>query len=139
MNIYIYGSEAFKKQTESLLTHSNLLLKMEDGKISLIDELETLKSLIKDNGGEIFLIDQDKVIEDDFVSKYLKFLVPRDGITRHFLDQYGLGDVSLRESSDLVMYIDKRIEAIQKSRPKACDIKSIDEMFDLFDDDSSKE
>ncbi|MEA2050386.1 MAG: hypothetical protein U9O56_06635 [Campylobacterota bacterium] len=134
MNIYIYGGNSFRTEIHKVLDHGNVRFKIEDGNIIDIILLDKLKETIKENPSELFLIDQTKIIEDDFISKYLKFLVPKDGISKHFLDQYGLGDISLRELKDLIIYIDKRIEAMAELKPKlkAEEITTIEEMFDCY-------
>lgn len=132
MNIFIYGSAAYKKQIHEVLNHGNMKFKIGDGEIIDVNYLDDIKSLIKEDATHIFLIDQSKVIYDDFMGKYLKFLVPKDGIHKKFLDKYGMGDISLRDPSDLMIYIDKRLEAMEKTRPKAQDITSIDEMMEVF-------
>jgi len=135
VNIFIYGSVSFNNEMHKVLDHGNIRFKIDDGEIREVVSLNSLKNLIKDDPHEIFLIDENKIIEDDFVSKYLKFLLPKDGIKQSFLDKYGIGDISLRSASDLVNYIDKRLESTAK-KPIASDIRTIEDMFDVFDDDN---
>ncbi|MEA3497706.1 MAG: hypothetical protein U9R16_01480 [Campylobacterota bacterium] len=135
MNIYIYGGETFKKKIHTVLDHGNIKFKIEDGEVIDINNLTELQDSIKEYPDEIFLIDQEKIIENDFITKYLKFLIPKDGIKREFLDENGTGDVNLRTLEELMFYLVKRIESAKKARPKAHDITSIDDMFDLFEDD----
>jgi hypothetical protein len=138
VNIYVYGGDSFKKKIHTILDHGNIRFKIEDGDVTDISTLSELKNLIKDDPSEIFLIDQAKIIEDDFVNKYFKFLVPKDGIEKKYLDEYGIGDISLRDSNDLIIYLEKRIESIIKMRPKAQEVTSIDDMFSVFVDDFSE-
>ena len=135
MNIYIYGGNSFRSEVHKILDHGNIRFKIDDGDVIDIIPLHKLKNKIKEEPSEIFLIDQDKIITDDFISKYLKFLVPKDGIEKSFLDEYGIGDVSLREFKDLIVYIEKRIEAMENLKPKlkADEITTIDEMFDCYE------
>jgi hypothetical protein len=137
VNIYIYGSDVFKSKMHSLLDHSNVKLKIGDGEIINLYKLAELKKIIKENPHQIFLIDQEKIIEQDFVTKYLKFLLPKDGIEKKFIDQYGAGDIGLRAFDDLIIYIEKRIESAIQIRPNAEDITSIDDMFEVFEDVSA--
>ncbi|MBD3840578.1 MAG: hypothetical protein IE909_01620 [Campylobacterales bacterium] len=132
MDIYIYGSEPYKKKVHDALNLGNIRFKIDDGEIIDVSYLDDLKDLIQNKGDQIFLIDQSKVIEDDFVKKYLKFLIPKDGIEKKFLDKHGLGDISLREYSDLCLYIERRMEYLRTAKPKAEDIKSLEEMFDNY-------
>ena len=130
MNIYIYGGKAFTNEIHKILDRSNIRLKIDDGVIRDVETLEQIKQLIKDEPYEIYLIDENRIIEDDFVSKYFKFLLPKNGIKKTFLDKYGIGDISLRDYDDLVIYIDKRLEAIENAKPKPYEITSIDEMLE---------
>ena len=135
MNIYIYGGNSFRTEIHKVLDHGNIRFKIEDGDIVDIIPLEKIKEKIKEEPTEVFLIDQNKIIVDDFISKYLKFLVPKDGIEKKFLDDYGLGDVSMRDFADLSMYIDKRIDAMNQYKPKikAEELTTIEEMFDCYE------
>lgn len=130
MNIYIYGSNVFKGKIHSVLDHGNVRFKIDNGHIVTVSSLVKLKSLIQDEPDQIFLIDQNKVIENDLLTKYLKFLVPKDGIKKEFLDEHGIGDISIRDYSDLIIYIEKRLEAIEAAKPKAHEITTIDEMLE---------
>ncbi len=138
MNIYIYGGNSFVNKIHSILDHGNIRLKIEDGKIEEISNLHILKDLIEEDPYQIFLIEQSKIIEDNFISKYLKFLVPKDGITTKFLDEKGIGDISLREYDNLNFYLVKRLESAQTTRPKAHEITTIDDMYDVFEDEIIK-
>lgn len=132
MNIYIYGSTNFNNEIHKILDRGNIRFKIEDGEITDISTLQELKNLILEDPYQIFLIDENKIIEDDFISKYLKFLVPKDGIEKSFLDHHGIGDVSSRTYNDLIIYIEKRLETALK-KPKAAEISSVDEIFDAFE------
>jgi len=132
VNIYIYGSTNFNNEIHKILDRGNIRFKIEDGEITDISTLQELKNLILEDPYQIFLIDENKIIEDDFISKYLKFLVPKDGIEKSFLDHHGIGDVSSRTYNDLTIYIEKRLETALK-KPKASEISSVDEIFDAFE------
>ena len=138
MNIYIYGSTAFNNEIHKILDHGNIRFKIEDGDVIDVTTLKYLKDLIIEDPYQIFLIDENKIIEDDFISKYLKFLVPKDGIEKSFLDHHGIGDISQRTYSDLLIYIEKRLETAIK-RPKASDINSMEDIFEAFEDDENTE
>ena len=133
MNIFIYGEDTFIKEMYRILEHGNIKFKIDDGNIEIIKSVEKLKHQIKVDPHDLFLIDESKIIYNDFVSKYLKFLLPKDGIKDDFLNKHGIGDVSLKEKDDLAYYIIKRLDSIQK-KPKADEITSVEEIFDLFDD-----
>jgi len=138
VNIYIYGSTTFNNEIHKILDHGNIRFKIEDGDVIDVTTLKYLKDLIIEDPYQIFLIDENKIIEDDFISKYLKFLIPKDGIEKSFLDHHGIGDISQRTYSDLLMYIEKRLETAVK-RPKASDINSMEDIFEAFEDDENKE
>lgn len=133
MNIYIYGSEKFNQKILKILDYGNIKFKIGDGVIEKVDNAQTVKELMVEDPTQVYLIDQNKIIYDDFLSKKLKFLQPKEGISKKFLDEYGMGDVSDKGEDDIVVYIEKRLEAIERLRPKAEDLKSIEEMFDQYD------
>jgi hypothetical protein len=124
----------FTNEIHKVLDHGNIRFKIDDGDIVDISSLSYLKDLIKEDPREIFLIDENKIVEDDFISKYLKFLIPKDAIDKKFLDQYGIGDISLRKYDDLVLYIEKRLETAEK-KPKASEISTLDDIFEAFEYD----
>jgi len=130
LNIYVYGGLSFKLQIHKILDHGNIRFKIGDGEIIDVEYLYNLEELIEEDPTQIFLIDQDKIIDDDFISKYFKFLVPQDGVHKRYLDQHGIGDVSVRTHKDLIIYIEKRLEAIEKAKPKAHEITTIEEMLE---------
>jgi len=130
LNIYIYGELSFKMNIHKILDHGNIRFKINDGEIIDVEYLYNLEELIEDNPSEIFIIDQNKIIENDLLSKTFKFLIPKDGIQKKFLDHHGIGDISVRDYDDLLIYIEKRLEAVENAKPKAHEITSIDEMLE---------
>jgi len=137
VNIYIYGSVAFNNEIHKILDHGNIRFKIEEGDVVDVTTLQYLKELITEDPYQIFLIDENKIIEKDFISKYLKFLIPKDGIEKSFLDHHGIGDISQRSYKDLLIYIEKRLETAIK-KPKAVDINSMEDIFEAFEDDDNK-
>ncbi len=135
MNIYIYGSKKFREKTYRTLEHGNIKFKIGDGRVEEVESLEKIKELIEEDPEQIYLIDQNKIIYDDFLSRKLKFLQPKEGISQKFLDEHGMGDVTDKVPNDLVFYIERRIKSMEKLRPKvkAEDITSIDEMLGHYD------
>jgi len=113
VNIYIYGSTTFNNQVHKVLDHGNIRFKIEDGEVIDVTNLQYLKELILEDPYQIFLIDENKIIEEDVVSKYFKFLLPKDGI-------------------------EKRLETALK-KPKATEINSVEDIFDAFEYDEDKE
>lgn len=130
MNIYIYGELSFKMEIHKILDHGNIRFKIGDGEVIDVEYLYNLEDLIEENPTSIFIIDQNKIIEDTFLTKIFKFLIPKDGITQKYLDHHGMGDISIRTYKDLMIHIDKRLESIENSKPKAHEITSIDEMLE---------
>lgn len=112
------------------MDHGNIRIKIGDGEIIDVYDLQKIKNHIANNSEQIFLIDQSKIITDDLLSRYLKFLKPKNGIHKRYLDEHGLGDISIREYDDLILYIDKRLEAIENAKPKALEITTIDDMLE---------
>ena len=136
MNIYIYGSTTFTNEIHKILDHGNIRFKIDEGEVTNVTSLPYLKELIKEDPYQVFLIDGNKIIEDDFISKYLKFLIPKDAIEKRFLDEYGIGDISERTYSDLLIYIEKRLETV-KRKPKAHEINSVEDIFEAFEYDEN--
>ena len=137
MNIYIYGGPSFNNEIHKVLDHGNIRFKIEDGEVVDVTTLQYLKELILEDPYQIFLIDENLIIHDDFISKYLKFLVPKNGIEKDFLDHNGIGDISQRTYSDLLIYIEKRLETAIK-KPKAAEINSVEDIFEAFEDEENK-
>ena len=139
MNIYIYGSPTFTNNIHKVLDHGNIRFKIDNGDIVDVRTIQYLTDLVINDPYQIFLIDEDKIIKDGFISKYLKFLLPKNGIKKSFLDQHGIGDISQRTYDDLLIYIEKRLETAVK-KPKATEINSVEDIFEAFDDekDSNK-
>ena len=138
MNIYIYGSTTFNNEIHKVLDHGNIRFKIDDGEVTDVTNLQYLKELILEDPYQIFLIDENKIIDEDIISKYFKFLLPKDGIEKSFLDHHGIGDISFRKYSDLIIYIEKRLETALK-KPKATEINSVEDIFDAFEYDEDKE
>lgn len=130
MNIYIYGELSFKMEIHKILDHGNIRFKIGDGEVIDVEYLYDLEELIEEDPTQIFIIDQNKIIEDSVTTKLFKFLVPKDGITQKYLDHYGMGDVSIRTYKDLIIHIEKRLEFIENSKPKAHEITSIEDMLE---------
>lgn len=85
MNIYIYGSIGFRKQMHDALGHANVKFRLdESGKIEDIDSLEVLKKTIQEKPDDIYLIDQEKIIDAKTLSSKIGFLRPKDGIEKVF-------------------------------------------------------
>ena len=130
MNIYIYGGDSFRRQIHKTLDHGNIRFKIDGGDVIDVNSVDSLEKFIINHPHEIFLIDQSKIIKDDIIHKYLKFLIPKGGIHKDFLDQHGVGDISIRDYHDLILYIEKRLLAIEDIKPKANEITSIEEMLE---------
>ncbi len=130
MNIYIYGELSFKMEIHKILDHGNIRFKIGDGEVIDVEYLYDLEELIEEDPTQIFIIDQNKIIEDTLSTKIFKFLVPKDGITQKYLDHHGMGDVSIRTYKDLIIHIEKRLESIENAKPKAHEITSIDDMLE---------
>lgn len=135
MNIYIYGNNGFVNEVHKTLDHGNIRFKIEDGVIEVVESLERLQELIQEDPSQIYIIDQNLVIENDFISNNLKFLLPKNGIRKSFLDEFGVGDISIRDFDDLSVYISKRLEALKNMKPKlkADEITTIDQMFEHYE------
>jgi len=133
VDIYIYGNSSFNNTIHKVLDRGNIRFKIDDGEINEIATLKHLKELIEKDPYQIFIIDENLIIQDDFISKYFKFLIPKNGIKKTYLDQHGIGDISHRKYTDLLIYIEKRLETAIK-KPKAHSINSVEDIFEAFDD-----
>jgi hypothetical protein len=117
-------------EIHKILDHGNIRFKIGDGEVIDVEYLYDLEELIEENPTQIFIIDQNKILENSLTTKIFKFLVPKDGIAQKYLDHHGMGDVSIRTYEDLMIHIEKRLESIEKSKPKAHEITSIEDMLE---------
>ena len=138
MDIYIYGNTSFNNAIHKVLDSGNIRFKIEDGEITNVTTLKYLKELIEKDPYQIYLIDENLIIQEDFISKYFNFLIPKNGIRKSYLDQHGIGDISHRTYSDLLIYIEKRLETTIK-KPIATEISSVEDIFNAFEDISNNQ
>lgn len=110
MNIYIYGDSSFKHEIQKTLDHANIKFKLGSGYIEYVDSIELLKEAIKSNPEDIYLIDNSKIIDKNSFNAKIKFLKPKDGIEKEFLQEHGIGDLSVDSLDSLVKHINKKIE-----------------------------
>lgn len=116
MNIYIYGSIGFRKQMHDVLGHANVKFRLdESGKIKDIDSLEVLKKTIQEKPDDIYLIDQEKIIDAKALISKIGFLRPKDGIEKSFLQEYGIGDFKVNSISEIGRQIIKKLDKIRLS------------------------
>jgi len=111
LNIYIYGNNSFKKEIHKTLEHSNIKFKLDSNSvIEDIEDLKTLKSKIKINPNDIYLIDDEKIIKKNAFSQKIKFLTPKDGIEEVFLLDNGIADLSVDSLKEIPKYILRKYE-----------------------------
>ena len=119
MNIYIYGSQSFKKEIHQTLEHANIRFKLDDNTlIKEIESLNELKETINNNPKDIYLIDDSKIIKKDSLNKKLKFLAPKDGIDEEFLLDSGIADLSIDSLNEIPRYILKKYEEEKINEPE---------------------
>ena len=136
MNVYIYGNSGFKKEIHETLEHANIKFKLDaNSVIKDINNLEELKTIIKNNPNDIYLIDDEKIIKKDGFSKKIKFLTPKDGIEEEFLLDNGIADLSVDSLKEIPKYILEKHEQQRKSETQ--DIQN--SIADIVDDAYSKE
>ena len=104
MIIYVYGNKKFKKEINTLLLQAGVKEKIED-----ISVLSILKSTIKEYPNNIFLIDHEKIIDNNKLINKINFFKPKDGVDKAFLDQYGVGDICFNSMNGFVQYILSRL------------------------------
>lgn len=136
MNIFIYGNSGFKKEIHETLEHANIKFKLDDNSvIKDINELEELKQVIQENPNDIYLIDDEKIIKKNALTKKIKFLVPKDGIEEEFLLDNGIADLSVDSLKEIPKYIlQKHDEMMSQSQDDIHD-SIIDIVDDAYNDD----
>ena len=142
MNIYIYGSQSFKKEIHQTLEHANIRFKLGDNTlINDIANLKELKEIIKNNPNDIYLIDDTKIIKKNSLNKKLKFLAPKDGIDEEILLDSGIADLSIDSVNEIPRYILKKYEEVKLNEPKEVqinnDFEENDQKIELDDELSS--
>lgn len=111
MNIYIYGSANFKKQMHNALDHANVKFRLDNhSKIEDVDSLSILKMAIQDNPDDIYLIDQEKIIDSKSLAAKIGFLRPKDAIEKAFLEEHGIWDIAVDSIDDIGRHIVKKLE-----------------------------
>jgi len=120
MNIYIYGDKLFIKEISKVLEKQSIIDKLDEiaqtddllGQIIEIRKLRELKDTIEFEPNNIFLIDNKKIIQDDnIIFKTIKFLNPKDGIEKSFLDMHELAiTVELNDVASISQYILDRLD-----------------------------
>lgn len=119
MNIYIYGSQSFKKEIHQTLEHANIRFKLDDNTlIKEIESLNELKETINNNPKDIYLIDDSKIIKKNSLNKKLKFLAPKDGIDEEFLLDSGIADLSIDSLNEIPRYILKKYKEEKINEPE---------------------
>jgi len=125
LNIYIYGSQSFKKEIHQTLEHANIRFKLGDNTlINDIANLKELKEIIKNNPNDIYLIDDTKIIKKNSLNKKLKFLAPKDGIDEEILLDSGIADLSIDSVNEIPRYILKKYEEVKLNEPKEVQINN---------------
>lgn len=139
MNIYIYGTNSFKKEIHETLEHSNIKFKLDSNSIiEDIEELEVLKSTIQSNPKDIYLIDDEKIIKKNAISQKIKFLTPKDGIKEEFLLDNGIADLSVDSLKEIPKYILRKYEEQKEIEPniQSSIIDIVDEAYEDEEDDN---
>ena len=111
MTVYIYGSKSFKNNIHEVLEHANMKFRLsgDDSIVELIS-LEELKEAIAEDPKNIFLIDDEKIIKKNSLNDKIKFLKPKDGIEEEFLKEYGIGDLSVDDISDIATHVIRKLK-----------------------------
>ncbi len=120
MNIYIYGNNSFKKEIHETLEHANIKFKLGDSQIHELVELQDLKDAIQNNPKDIYLIDDEKIIKKNLLTKKMKFLLPKGGIEQEFLFDNGIADISVDSLAEIPVYI---LEQYEKQKEPDQDIE----------------
>lgn len=121
LNIYIYGSKLFQTEISMVLSRDSIIEKLDEinetnelfGHIITVNTREDLQSIIELNSDNIFLIDHQRIISDNFFIKKIKFLNadPEYGIEESFLEKYEIAiKVELNDVASMAQYILNRLE-----------------------------
>lgn len=136
MHIYIYGEKSFKKTIHEALEHGNVKFHLdENGTIEELNSLEALKLAIESEPNNIYLIDQEKIIDNKSLNSKIKFLTPKDGIEKEFLDQHGIEDIAIDDIKKLPKYIIKKLDALHLTDTFDEDDKNIDNPSSISEDE----
>ena len=131
MNIFIYGSEAFKSDIHKVLDRSNIKFRLgSNDDIKVIPTLIELRAAIEKFPQDIFLIDDAKIFRKNALNKKIKFLKSNDSIEEEFLKEHGIGDVSINSLEELPSHIIKKIESESEDQEED-DYHSSDDNFDI--------
>jgi len=111
LNIYVFGGKSFVKQIHKTLNKAKIIYKMDaNSGIFDIKSVDELKERIIENSNEIYLIDNDKIIKENFITDKLKFLKPKDGIEKDFLETHNIDDISVDSYDALATWIINKID-----------------------------
>lgn len=115
MNIYIYGSSGFKKQMQNALGLSHVKIRLDaQDSITEIDKLEDLKSTIALNPNDIYLIDQEKIIDDNGgIGSKIGFLKPKDAIEKSYLQSNGINDLQFKSIDEVGKQINAKLDKLK--------------------------
>lgn len=102
--VYIFGSDKFCKATKRLLNGINIT------NYETISDVVAFKDIIEHNPDQFYLIDNEKIYKPNIITKYIKFLIPKNGIESSFLDIYNLGALEFSTTKKAIDYIKLRIE-----------------------------
>ena len=140
MNIYIYGNNGFKKEIHQTLEHANIKFKLdEDSIIKDITSLDELKQVIQENPNDIYLIDDEKIIKKNGLSKKIKFLTPKDGIEEEFLLDNGIADLSVDSLAEIPKYILQKHDQIQSEKIHDSIVDIVDEAYNENKDEDDED
>ena len=115
MNIYIYGSSGFKKQMQNALGLSHVKIRLDpQDSITEIDKLEDLKSAIALNPNDIYLIDQEKIIDDNGgIGSKIGFLKPKDAIEKSYLQSNGINDLQFKSIDEVGKQLNAKLDKLK--------------------------
>jgi hypothetical protein len=133
LNIYIYGAKDFKNSVSTILAKSDIVNGVEK-----VNSLSRLQSVIQETPKEIFIIDESKIYQENFLNKKFSFLKPKGGIEKQFLDQHGVGDICFHSLEGIVTYLKSRLDLSQDSAKDVLDdsyeTMSLDDNEDIMED-----
>lgn len=127
MDIFIYGSQNFKKDVKKILNNSNIKEVLENVSILELDSIEKLKNNISLNPDSVYLIDDDKIVR----KSSFKFLKSKDGIEEEFLLKAGVKDLFIENLEEIPTYILKKYDERQSNKDSLDELESSENVIPL--------
>lgn len=108
MNIYLYGSQDFKKEIYKIFETSQIKKLYSGVIIKEINNLKNLEDAIKAQPEDIYLIDDEKIAKKNSLKP--KIFISKDAIAEQFLIDNGIADLTIDSLDELPEYVVRKYE-----------------------------